>query len=356
MLEKNIKLLIIPILLSAALSLAACSAPSETAEGNTPPTIAGTEKSAEESEKSSESESTKNASEDKKETADSKETTTVQETENAEQEESTQPAETTNVFSETALEAVTEQTAEVNEIIPVSEPVTESTYDALSEPHSEQSLPPISTTAPAPITTTTTITVPSVSITENILPTETQPLPTEPPSTEPVSEPVPDFTPEPVAEPTAEAPSDPALTGGRYGQRYCTETERDFADRVFELTNAERAKEGLPAFEKMDILKTVALTRAWELTVEYRADHTRPDGTTCTGAFNENGIVYGGWGENIAAGQDSPESVVEAWMNSPSHRAAILNKDYTYMGVGYYYIKDDYQSYYHFWTQEFYHY
>ena len=77
-----------------------------------------------------------------------------------------------------------------------------------------------------------------------------------------------------------------------------------------------------------------------------------------TGCSKKSGRVVNvcGWGENIAAGQDSPESVVDAWMNSPSHRAAILNKDYTYMGVGYYYIEDDYQSYYHFWTQEFYHY
>lgn len=141
---------------------------------------------------------------------------------------------------------------------------------------------------------------------------------------------------------------------GDYGRRAPDQTETEFAQRVFELTNEEREKEGLPPFGNMDVLDTVALTRAWELSVEYRPDHTRPNGSPFVEAFNENGIIYGAWGENIAAGQDSPESVVEAWMNSPSHRAAILNPDYTYMGTGCYYIPDDYQEYFYFWTQEFY--
>ena len=198
----------------------------------------------------------------------------------------------------------------------------------------------------------------SIPVTEIEQPTEPQPITTEPP----ITEPAPEITAEPVFEtasqtlaaPDSAAEISPALTGGKYQQRFCTQKEQEFADRVFELTNAERLKEGLAPFEKMETLKNIALTRAWELTVEYRGDHTRPDATGFTGAFNENGIIYGAWGENIAAGQDSPESVVEAWMNSPSHRAAILDRNYTYRGVGYYYIKDDYQCFYHFWTQEFY--
>ena len=224
--------------------------------------------------------------------------------------------------------------------------------------------PPIKTTEETaartepPVTTTTPETTVQAQTTPQPEPQTTTPVQTKTPQTEPADTTVITTTeaiteaPEPTVTTEPEIP----LTGGAYNQRFCTEAEAEFAERVFELTNLEREKEGLPAFEKMETLKNVALTRAWELTVEYRPDHSRPDGTICTGAFNENGIIYGGWGENIAAGQDTPEGVVEAWMNSPSHREAILNKDYTYMGVGYYYIKDDYQSYYHFWTQEFYHY
>lgn len=153
---------------------------------------------------------------------------------------------------------------------------------------------------------------------------------------------------------TAPEETTPSVTEGNYGQRGNTQAELDFIERVFELTNEERAKEGLPAYQHMDALDVIASVRAWELTVEYRPDHTRPDGSSCSGAFNENGIIYGAWGENIAAGQDTPESVVEAWLNSPYHRDAVLNTEFTYMGVGFYYIKDDYQNYYYFWTQEFY--
>ena len=231
---------------------------------------------------------------------------------------------------------------------------------------SAQTEPSVNTTAKTsaqnepPVTTTTAKTTVQTQTAAQTEPQTTTPAQTTVSQTEPPATTTTVITtteaPTEAPEPTVTTEPDPPLTGGAYNQRYCTEAEAEFAERVFELTNLEREKEGLPAFEKMDTLKKVALTRAWELTVEYRADHSRPDGTICTGAFNENGIIYGGWGENIAAGQDTPEGVVEAWMNSPSHRAAILNKDYTYMGVGYYYVKDDYQSYYHFWTQEFYHY
>ncbi|MCI4060749.1 CAP domain-containing protein, partial [Bacillus cereus] len=47
------------------------------------------------------------------------------------------------------------------------------------------------------------------------------------------------------------------------------------------------------------------------------------------------GISYTSAGENIAQGQRTPEEVVQALMNSAGHRANILNKGYTHIGVGY---------------------
>ena len=47
------------------------------------------------------------------------------------------------------------------------------------------------------------------------------------------------------------------------------------------------------------------------------------------------GISYRTAGENIAKGYQSPEAVVRGWMNSPGHRANILNSSYTHIGVGY---------------------
>ena len=58
------------------------------------------------------------------------------------------------------------------------------------------------------------------------------------------------------------------------------------------------------------------------------------------------GISYRAAGENIAIGYATPEAVVNAWMNSPGHRANILNPSYTQLGVGY--VADG-----SYWTQEF---
>ncbi len=43
---------------------------------------------------------------------------------------------------------------------------------------------------------------------------------------------------------------------------------------------------------------------------------------------------WGFLGENVAAGQPTPERVVAAWMASPTHRAVLLNPEFTLLGVG----------------------
>jgi uncharacterized protein YkwD len=55
-------------------------------------------------------------------------------------------------------------------------------------------------------------------------------------------------------------------------------------------------------------------------------------------------------GENIAAGISEPSEVVNAWMNSPDHRASIMNPDFTMLGTGCY-EADDQNGYY--WVQIF---
>lgn len=158
---------------------------------------------------------------------------------------------------------------------------------------------------------------------------------------------------ETVSEETSETAA-PVL--GQYGQRRNTQAELDFISKVFELVNIERESRGLAAYQHLDVLDTIASIRAWELTVDYRPNHTRPNGESCTSAFNENGIIYGAWGENIAAGQKTPEEVVQAWLDSPGHCAAMLSADYTHMGVGFYLEENGSEGYKYYWTQEFYRY
>lgn len=152
---------------------------------------------------------------------------------------------------------------------------------------------------------------------------------------------------------TTTAAPEPAAPSGGYGQRAQMQWEKDFANEVFELTNKIREENGLSPFGKMTDVTEIAVTRAWEISVAYNSDHTRPNGSTCYTAFDEHKLYYGVFGENIAAGQGTPQEVVDAWMNSPPHRASILDPAFTIMGVGFYYVEGGDLDAGYYWTQEF---
>lgn len=118
------------------------------------------------------------------------------------------------------------------------------------------------------------------------------------------------------------------------------------AQTILKLVNSERTKQGVRPLVLDKELIVGAKVRAKELTQLY--SHTRPDGTPC---FTVLGYHNAYKGENIAAGYESPEAAMDGWMNSPGHRANILSKDFTKLGVGYYY-KDDSEYKYH-WVQMF---
>lgn len=113
-----------------------------------------------------------------------------------------------------------------------------------------------------------------------------------------------------------------------------TFTEEQFAAEIFRLTNVERAKHGEPLVQTNNDLNRAAMERAKEISIKF--SHTRPDGTDSTSILSEYGIPDYNGGENIAAGYNSPQSVIEGWMNSPGHRVALLNTYSTHLGVGVY--------------------
>lgn len=164
-------------------------------------------------------------------------------------------------------------------------------------------------------------------------------------------------TPKPAAATTVTqkppaAATTPSQSGEvpNYGQRKQTQEEISFADKVFDLINAERTKNNLAPFKKLDAITEIANVRAWELSVSF--GHSRPDGSSAADLLYGKGLDYSHIGENIAAGQATPEEVVEAWMNSAPHRKNILSEDYIYMGVGFYNIPGTLYTTH--WTQIFY--
>lgn len=108
----------------------------------------------------------------------------------------------------------------------------------------------------------------------------------------------------------------------------------DFVSQIAELVNAERAKIGLSPVTLDATLSKAAQVRAKEIVNQF--SHTRPNGSSFSTAITEQEFSFRGAGENIAYGQETPQTVMNAWMNSDGHRANILNANYTTIGVGYY--------------------
>ncbi len=121
-----------------------------------------------------------------------------------------------------------------------------------------------------------------------------------------------------------------------------------YQKEVLQLVNQERSKRGLKKLKLHTKLSKAAKIRAKELLKEF--SHTRPNGDDCFSVFDEIGLSYRACGENIAAGQGTPKSVVNAWMASSGHRANILSEEYTYMGLGFCRTSGDYRYY---WAQMF---
>ncbi|MCU4876328.1 CAP domain-containing protein [Bacillus cereus] len=120
----------------------------------------------------------------------------------------------------------------------------------------------------------------------------------------------------------------------------------EFEQRVVELTNAERAKQGLPALKIDTELSKVARIKSEDMQKNNYFDHNSPTYGSPFDMMKKFGISYTSAGENIAQGQRTPEEVVQAWMNSAGHRANILNNGFTHISVGY--VESG-----NYWTQQF---
>lgn len=121
-----------------------------------------------------------------------------------------------------------------------------------------------------------------------------------------------------------------------------------YAAEVIRLVNEIRTEQGLPELTTSSSLSKAAALRAEEIVTLY--SHTRPDQSSCFTVLPAYGISYRAAGENIAAGQSTPSAVVNAWMNSPGHRANILNPNFKFLGVGYVSGRGSYG---HYWVQLF---
>ena len=103
--------------------------------------------------------------------------------------------------------------------------------------------------------------------------------------------------------------------------------------QVLSLVNEERAQAGCSPVTADKELGTLAQRFSDDMAARGFFDHTDPDGDTPWDRARQMGISDLG-GENIARGQADAQAVMDSWMDSPGHRANILNCDYKTLGVG----------------------
>ncbi|MFD1658357.1 CAP domain-containing protein [Streptomyces caeni] len=160
----------------------------------------------------------------------------------------------------------------------------------------------------APVTTPSTPASPTTP-SEEPSATATKPATTAPPAAKPTEKPKPVTPPAKVSVEAA------------------TEAE------VIKLVNQERAKVGCSPVTQNGDLRKLAEAFSLDMAVRNFFDHTDPSGQDPWDRAAAFGITSLG-GENIARGQATAQDVMDAWMNSPGHRANILNCDFKTLGVG----------------------
>jgi uncharacterized YkwD family protein len=156
-------------------------------------------------------------------------------------------------------------------------------------------------------TTTTETQQPTQPTAQTQQPTETTTQPTQQPTT--------------TTEPTQTTQTTSALSA--------------YEQKVVDLTNQERAKNGLATLKVDTALSKVAREKSLDMSKNGYFSHTSPTYGSPFDMMKQFGISYQYAGENIAMGQRTPEEVVQAWMNSEGHRKNILSANFNYIGVGY---------------------
>ncbi|WP_308164428.1 CAP domain-containing protein [Nonomuraea sediminis] len=126
--------------------------------------------------------------------------------------------------------------------------------------------------------------------------------------------------------PTTPTPTPTPTTGG----------DSSIEDQVVSLTNKARESQGCRPLINDPKLSAAAREHSSDMAAKNYFDHTSKDGRSPGDRIRAAGFSpISTWGENIAMGQRTPADVVKGWLNSPGHRANIMNCAFTHIGVGY---------------------
>ncbi|MGA5267277.1 CAP domain-containing protein [Streptomyces lydicamycinicus] len=141
------------------------------------------------------------------------------------------------------------------------------------------------------------------------------------------------------------AKTSPAPTASPSASK-ATTTASGATAQVVELVNSERRKAGCSPLTVNAKLTKAAQDHSKDMADHQNMSHTGSDGSSPEDRITRAGYNWSSYGENVAYGYSSPESVMKGWMSSPGHKRNILDCSFKEIGVGHA-QPDDY------WTQDF---
>ncbi|MFD4941478.1 CAP domain-containing protein [Streptomyces sp. NPDC058409] len=126
-------------------------------------------------------------------------------------------------------------------------------------------------------------------------------------------------TPKPAASTSAPEPAAPASGA---------------AARILTLVNSERSKAGCSPLTMNAKLTKAAQDHSADMASHRNMSHTGSDGSAPGDRITRAGYQWSAYGENVAYGYSTPESVMAGWMDSPGHKRNILDCSFKEIGVG----------------------
>ncbi|MCX4640552.1 hypothetical protein HEP86_00910 [Streptomyces sp. RPA4-5] len=118
------------------------------------------------------------------------------------------------------------------------------------------------------------------------------------------------------------------------GGQAATGTAAQFAQKVVELVNAQRAQHGCGPLTVDARIQRAAQAHSDDMAARNFYDHVTPEGVDPGTRMTKAGYSWGSYAENIFKSPKDPATAVDGWMKSPGHRANILNCSYKDTGVG----------------------
>lgn len=103
--------------------------------------------------------------------------------------------------------------------------------------------------------------------------------------------------------------------------------------RLVDLTNTDRSGNGLGTLTVNPVLTAAAQAKANDMAAKSYFAHTSPDGKSSWFWFKQAGYSFSYAGENLAVDFTDSDDVNQAWLNSPTHRANIMNGHFTQIGI-----------------------